>query len=102
MLGGYLNYPVNRYRIDIALITDKLMIAVEYDSWYFHDSERDAQRDQVLLSLGWRVLRIKSGSLLPSRKVLLAALERVIAGERCVEIVLHDWEQNYGVTKRVG
>lgn len=94
MIGGQLNYPVNRYRIDIAIQHDGSMIAVEYDSYHFHNDQRDAIRDRYLLSQGWRILRIKSGRLLPKKKDLLAALSAVKHGQTYHEIVLPDWGQD--------
>lgn len=70
-------------------------VAVEYDSWYWHAGreENDAQRDKEMLAAGWRVLRVKSGTLLPTRAQLDAAIGRLLAGEEQTEIVLEDWGQ---------
>lgn len=63
MLGGILNYPCGRYKIDVAL-KDK-MIAIEYDSWFWHGGklEKDARRDACLLSRGWKILRVKTNGV---------------------------------------
>jgi very-short-patch-repair endonuclease len=92
-LGGELNQPFGRYNIDVALSISDVGIAVEYDSWYWHShrQEKDAQRDEELIAAGWRVLRIKSNTLLPAREQLDAALARLLKGESRVEIVLDDW-----------
>ena len=93
MLGGELNHPFDRYNIDVALNINGVAIAVEYDSWYWHShrQEHDTQRDEDLLAAGWRVLRIKSNELLPTREQLDAAITHLMAGENQVEIVLDDW-----------
>lgn len=98
MLGGELNYPCNLYRIDVALL-DK-MIAVEYDSWYYHGHRQDEDmvRDKVLLANGWKVLHIKSNNQLPNQEQLTSAISR-LANEERVEIVLDDWGRGQTVRK---
>jgi hypothetical protein len=93
MLGGDLNHPFGRYSIDIALRVHSMPIAIEYDAWYWHAGrgENDAQREEELTSAGWRVLRVKSNTQLPTHEQLDAALDRLLMGERQVEIVLDDW-----------
>lgn len=92
-LEGVLNYRVGRRCIDVVIERDDVRIAVEYDAWYWHGAtgELDARRDQELIALGWRVLRIRSAYLLPSIKELDAAIARVVEGEERVVITLPDW-----------
>lgn len=89
MIGGELNYPIKRYRIDVAFTDDK--IAVEYDGWRYHDPAHDAKRDKYLRSIGWKVLRIRSGELLPAFEEIKEALSRLRAGESHIVITLADW-----------
>jgi len=93
LLGGALNYPAGRYRIDVALDPAGERIAVEYDSWYWHAgaAERDSRRDRVLRAAGWRILRIRANGALPGPEELAAALKRLRGGVQAVEIVLDDW-----------
>jgi len=93
MLGGELNHPLGRYNIDVALNVDGTPIAVEYDSWHWHGDrqDQDAQRDEELRKAGWRVLRVKSNTLLPTPEQLEAAIACLLEGEDQVEIVLDDW-----------
>jgi len=76
MLDGELNAKACGVYIDIALNRMGLNIAVEYDGWFWHShqTERDEQRDAVLLENGWRILHIKSNSLLPRRSQLDKAI----------------------------
>jgi very-short-patch-repair endonuclease len=94
-LGGELNHRVGRRCIDVALERAGVRIAVEFDSWYFHGHpDRQAQdeaRERGLARLGWRVLRIRSAYRLPAPRDLDAAIERLIAGEKRVEITLPEW-----------
>jgi Uncharacterized protein conserved in bacteria len=99
MIGGELNYPLGRRRIDIAFPDDK--IAVEYDCYAWHTPEKDASRDNLLLNHGWRVLHVRSGELLPTHTELDAALTKLLSGELVVEIILDDWrERQYNANAR--
>lgn len=93
MLGGELNHTVDRYSIDVALTRNSIQIACEYDCWYWHAGreDHDSARDDYLISEGWRVLRVKSNTQLPSPTQLNAAIQRLIDGDTYAEIVLPDW-----------
>jgi hypothetical protein len=93
MLGGELNRPFGPFRIDIALEVDGVAIAVEYDSWFWHggQEEHDAWRDREMIEAGWRVLRVRSNTQLPTGEQLDEAINCLLAGETQVEVVLDDW-----------
>jgi len=96
MLGGRLNLPFGRYRIDIALEIGIERIAIEYDSYYWHKKKqaKDARRDRELMIAGWRVLRIKSDKLVPSLKEIGTAIALLLNGQTYTEIVLEDWGEH--------
>ena len=51
-------YPVNQYRLDMAIISGGTWIDVEADGVSTHLGSRiDAERDSRLTELGWRVVR---------------------------------------------
>jgi very-short-patch-repair endonuclease len=52
-----LNYPVDRFSIDIAI--PKKMIAIEYDSSYWHNKKYDIKRQKYLERKGWKFVRYK-------------------------------------------
>lgn len=94
MIGGVVNYKVGRYYIDVALDPETLFrVAVEYDCWYWHEGneEKETTRNEYLLSLGWRILRIKTNITMPTLSELQNAIERLRAGETYLEIILPDW-----------
>jgi very-short-patch-repair endonuclease len=95
LLGGELNHRLGRCCIDVALERGGVRIAVEYDGWYFHGhprvQARDAARDEALIALGWRVLRIRSAYVLPSPSQLDAAIGWLLAGARRVVITTPEW-----------
>ena len=93
MVDGELNAPLGRHRIDVAKTVDDIRIAIEYDSWFFHGKkeENDRAKDEVLLNDGWRVLRIRSNRLVPSKCQLDEAIEQLVDGDTYLDIVLDDW-----------
>ena len=51
-------YPVNQYRLDLAIISGDIRIDVEADGESTHEDDRiDLERDSRLESLGWSVVR---------------------------------------------
>ena len=91
-LEKYVNYQFDnsKRRIDIAM--PWIMIAIEYDSWYWHAEkvEQDRQRARDLIDLGWRVLAIKSNEKIPDKNVIMACIQQ-LDKINYVEIVLDDW-----------
>jgi very-short-patch-repair endonuclease len=57
--GWKANYPVGRYKVDVAFPAQK--VAIEADGWAFHSSQEDFQTDRErqnnIALLGWKVLR---------------------------------------------
>lgn len=95
MLGvttSNINYKVGRYSIDIVIKQYK--IGIEYDCWYWHeDVEREHKRDAYLIGEGWKLLHVKSGSLLPELSDVEKALIKLVTNKSQVEeIVLEDWK----------
>lgn len=89
----FINYPVSRLFVDIVI--PELNIAVEYDGWPWHNPEKDKKRDKVLFNEGWKVLHIRSGSLVPTLDELEGAIQRLSApGVYYEEIVMEDWKRN--------
>lgn len=88
-----INMPHGRWTIDVALTIKDKKFAVEYDCWYWHKEnlERDTTRDRELIQDGWRVLRVKSSTKLPTQTQLDAALAELVGGAKYTEIVLDDW-----------
>lgn len=93
MVNGRLNYPCGRLNIDVAMILGDIKIAIEYDCWYWHKEkqEQDAQRDKKLIAAGWRILRIKSRTKLPTHAQLFGQIANLMHGQTYAEIILDDW-----------
>jgi predicted Zn-ribbon and HTH transcriptional regulator len=93
LLYGYLNYQESRYCIDVIIMRKSQKIAVEYDAQYWHKGreEHDTKRDDYLVSKGWKVLHIKSGTLLPTRKQTKQAINQLLKDRDIVNLYLEDW-----------
>lgn len=96
LLCGSLNYPEGKYRIDVAIVRKSQKIVVEYDCWYWHGGreKEDAKRDKYLINKGWKVIHIKSGEMLPTRKQLKQAINQILNNKNIVNIFLDDWKTN--------
>ena len=91
MLNGELNYPVGNRRLDVALVGEK--ICIEYDSWYWHQNTTDREdiRDKEIIGKGWKVLHVRSNTLLPTMNQLKTGLDTLRGGQDLAYIVLPDW-----------
>lgn len=89
-----LNYPVSRCNLDIALFVDNIKIDIEYDGWYWHDSQKDRKRDEFLKSQGWKILRIKSANKIPSLEQIQEGIFKLVNTDRTfTKITLDDWKE---------
>lgn len=95
--NGYnviLNYPVGRLTLDVALFLNNLKIDVEYDGWYWHQNKKkDRARDEVLKSLGWKIIRVRGGKEVPSLFCMQEAIDRILNGKLFTSITLPDWKE---------
>lgn len=90
------NYPLASFLLDIYLEKNNVKIDIEYDRWYWHqDKQRDIRRDMVLQRhYNVKVLRIKSGALIPSEKELFDCIDYLLYTEhRFKTITLSDWKE---------
>jgi len=89
-IGGTVNHKHGGKFIDIAFPTKK--IGIEYDCWYWHGSkvEEDRERIDTLLEDGWKMIIIKTNSIIPPTD----EIERAIRGLRycsLITIQTDDW-----------
>lgn len=96
ILNGEVNLKVGDYYLDVALEIGDAKIAVEYDAFYWHRQVRDMtifeqNRDAYLVRRGWRVIRVRSNTSLPTIDELNYAIDEVLNEQTVVEIVLNDW-----------
>lgn len=93
MLGGITNHRIGRYSVDVVLQLPLANIAVEYDSWWWHGKKQDADKRKVemLITRGWKVLKIKSGTMIPTFDQIQGCIFDLLAGADYAEIVMPDW-----------
>jgi len=99
------NKAFSNLSLDILItFNDKTMINVEYDSWYWHTPYRDRKRDEFLKRMGYKILRIKSGKLIPDKDVLIDAIEKLKSSDKkYFAIKLDDWkDEGYKDTNKRG
>lgn len=91
-----LNFPESTTSLDIALLIQDNKIDIEYDGGYWHqDEQKDRRRDEFLKSKGYKILRIRSGHLLPDITQIINSLEYLInQNHSFTEIILADWNNN--------
>lgn len=64
-------------------VDKKLKLIVEYDGVdYWHDEGKDAKRNKVYISNGWRILSIKSDPFKIDEANLINEVRRFIASNR--------------------
>ena len=93
-----LNYPFSTCSLDVFVCIDDIKIDVEYDGWYWHqDKLADLKRDKFLQSSGFKTLRIRSGTLLPTEQELFDAIDYLVnTKHHFKEIILSDWKEKEG------
>ncbi len=89
-----LNSPMSLLFLDIEFELDEIKIDIEYDGQYWHqDKHKDFARDCIVQKYGYKVLRIKSNSLIPTDDELKNCIEELLTSNlNFKELFLADWE----------
>jgi hypothetical protein len=89
-----INCACGKCSIDISIFFENISIDVEYDGWYWHqNARRDRARDEFIKTQGYKILRIKSRTMIPDFTDLVNKIETLRDGEHTYnEIVLPDWK----------
>lgn len=90
-----LNYPYRGFSLDCMIKVDNVKIDVEYDGWFWHkNKQKDLYRDQIMYNGEYKVLRIKSGKLVPEKSLLEKSIDKLItSSNNYEEIILDDWKE---------
>lgn len=77
--------PGRRFRIDIALVNEK--IAIEVDGWQYHGKfksahQSDRERQNLLAVQGWLVLRFTSGQIFKDLYGVSATIDAAVKQRR--------------------
>lgn len=89
-----LNVQESSAILDIRILfSNGVKIDVEYDGWYWHqDVNKDRRRDEFLKNKGYKILRIRSGKLLPTEEELKESFEYLLKeNNKFSQIILKDW-----------
>nr|DAO56682.1 MAG TPA: endonuclease-like protein [Caudoviricetes sp.] len=75
-----LNYPCGNLSLDSMIIVGEYKIDVEYDCWYWHKNKKkqDYQRDWVVKQAGYKVLRVKGYTKIPSDEQIKEAIDYLV------------------------
>jgi hypothetical protein len=95
------NFSYSNLSLDIFVEIGETKIDVEYDSWYWHERNRDRKRDEFLKGEGFKILRIKSERKIPTEIQLLCAIDILSKTDRkYMEIRLEDWNEEGYLERR--
>ena len=70
-------FKIDRFWVDFAVTAHRLVI--EADGEYWHDKERDAKRDEIINSHGWRVLRFTETQINKNIEFCIANIQEAIS-----------------------
>jgi len=89
-----LNFPLSNVNLDVAIFIGETKIDLEYDALFWHqDKNKDRRRDEFLKSEDWKILRIRSGKLLPTLEQIEESINKLVISDRTfTQIVLDDWK----------
>lgn len=78
------SFPEGRLVMDCLLETKGQKIDVEYDGWYWHKSrlQSDRARDEILKTLGYKILRIRSNGKVPSKEQIIQAIDYLTQNDK--------------------
>nr|DAP78490.1 MAG TPA: endonuclease-like protein [Caudoviricetes sp.] len=73
-------FSLDKINMDCLLKIDDVQIDVEYDGWYWHKNkqEYDKRRNCWVIDQGYKVLRIRSNDLLPTREQIIEAVDYLV------------------------
>lgn len=78
-----LNYVEGKFFLDCRIVVDSVPVDIEYDGDYWHKNQQaDIKRDKLLQKKGYKVLRIRSKRLLPSKDELIKSINQLINSDK--------------------
>lgn len=84
-----LNYRCGKYALDSMIVVDGIKIDVEYDGSYWHSKskERDEERNNFVVSKGFKVLRFVCDREIPSNDIIISSVNELINSNKNILIV---------------
>lgn len=76
-------YPTEFYNMDCLLVVNDVKIDVEYDGQWIHSTRvgKDKGRDKYHIKHGYKVLRIKGNSKIPTKQQLIDAVNYLLTNK---------------------
>ena len=97
------NIKISPCLLDILLNKNKVKLVIEYDCWYWHIPSTDNNKDNLLLDMGYKILRIKSGKKIPNKEILFYNIDNLLYGtEKYSQIIMNDWNEELYQSKKGG
>lgn len=88
------NIEMFPYLVDMMISTNSVNLVIEYDCWYWHLVETDERKNKFLASKNFKLLRIKSGKLIPDEEILFDKICELLDTDLMYsEIILKDWNE---------
>jgi hypothetical protein len=90
----YGNVKLSPYLLDILIFENNVNLVIEYDCWYWHSPEVDDRKNNFLFDSRYKLLRIKSGKLIPNIDNLFYEINNLLYSDNFYsEIILKDWNE---------
>lgn len=74
-------FKIDRFWVDFAVISSRLVIEADGEFWH-QDKEKDAKRDEIIESYGWKVVRFPGKKIVKSVDCCLAEIEEIISSRQ--------------------
>lgn len=85
----------NLYGLYPDIYIAQYKLCIEYDCSFFHrdNLQRDTRNTSILLSKGFKVLRVKATNTIPDKESFLTLIEEMVSNNQdYAEIIMPDWE----------
>ena len=76
-----LNYVIDNYFLDICILDFKLNIEYDGNYWHSFTEEKDRKRDDLLLSYGYNIIRIKSDRKIPEESYIINYIKIILQND---------------------
>lgn len=91
-------YPIFPYYIDFAFVDEKLAVEIDGGQHLEHDrKEKDEKKDNFLISIGWKILRISESTVKNDWDLIKLSIENMLNSDNVYEkvgLLKHKKEKN--------
>lgn len=72
---------IDNYFLDICILDFKLNIEYDGNYWHSFTEEKDRKRDDLLLSYGYNIIRIKSDRKIPEESYIINYIKTILQND---------------------